>query len=171
MYYVETTTPEQGQLVLSQLVTLLQDTVASGASIGFLPPLSEEEAREYWTSVLEDIAQKKRVLLIARSGTQVVGAVQLELATKANAQHRVEVQKLCVLQSERRRGVGWLLMESIEPVARECGRTLLVLDTRAGDDAERLYRRLGYIEAGGIPAYARSASGALDATIFFYKLL
>ena len=171
MYYVETIIPEQGQIILSELVTLLQDAVASGASIGFLPPLSEEEAREYWTSVLEDIAQKKRVLLIARHSAQVIGAVQLELATKANAQHRAEVQKLFVLQHERRRGIGRRLMEAIEPIARERGRTLLVLDTRLGDNAERLYRKLGYIEVGIIPSYAQDATGTLDATIIFYKLL
>lgn len=171
MYSLETIIPEQGHVILSELVALLQDAVASGASVGFLPPLSEEEARAYWTSVLEDITQKKRVLLIARHSTQVVGAVQLELATKANAQHRAEVQKLFVLQRERRRGIGQLIMETIEPIARERGRTLLVLDTRLGDHAERLYRKLGYVEVGIVPSYAQSATGTLDATITFYKLL
>jgi GNAT superfamily N-acetyltransferase len=171
MYSLKTVTPEQGQTILPQLVTLLQDAVASGASIGFLPPLSEEEARAYWTAVLEDIAHKKRVLLIARHSTQVVGTVQLEFATKPNAQHRAEVQKLLVLQRERRHGIGRCLMEAIEPLAREHGRTLLVLDTRLGDDAERLYRKLAYIEAGIVPSYARNAEGTLDSTIIFYKLL
>jgi acetyltransferase len=171
MYHIETIIPEQGQDILPELVILLQDAVASGASVGFLPPLSEEEAQEYWTSILEDIAQKKRVLLIARHSTYVVGAVQLELATKPNARHRAEVQKLFVLQHERRRGIGRLLMEAIERIARELGRTLLVLDTRSGDHAERLYRKLHYVEAGIIPSYAQNARGTLDATIIFYKLL
>ena len=171
MYHLETILQEQGHVILPELVTLLQDAVASGASIGFLPPLSEEEAREYWTAVLEDIPQKKRVLLIARHSTQVIGAVQLELATKANALHRAEVQKLFVLRHERRHGIGRLLMEAIEPIAREHGRTLLVLDTRLGDHAEHLYRKLGYVEVGIIPSYAQSVTGTLDATIVFYKLL
>lgn len=171
MYSLETISPMQGQVILAELVTLLQDTVASGASVGFLPPLSEEEAQAYWTAVLEDLAQQKRVLLVARHATRVVGAVQLELATKANAQHRAEVQKLFVLQQERRRGIGRLLMEAIEPIARERGRTLLVLDTRLGDHAERLYRKVGYVEVGTIPSYAQSATGTLEATIIFYKLL
>ena len=171
MYHLETILPGQGQVLLPELVTLLQDAVASGASVGFLPPLSEEEAQEYWTAILEDIAQKKRVLLIARHSAHVVGAVQLELATKPNARHRAEVQKLFVLQHERKRGIGRLLMEAIEPIARERGRTLLVLDTRLGDHAERLYRKLGYVEAGIIPFYAQNAAGTLEATIIFYKLL
>lgn len=171
MYSIETILPEQGQVLLAELVTLLQDAVASGASIGFLPPLSEEEAREYWIAVLEDVAQQKRVLLVARSAQHIVGAVQLELATRPNARHRAEVQKLFVLQQERQRGIGRLLMEAIEPTAREHGRTLLILDTRLGDNAERLYRKLGYKEVGIIPSYAQNAAGTLEATIIFFKLL
>lgn len=84
--------PEQGQVLLPELITLLQDAIASGASVGFLSPLSEVEAREYWISVFEDIAQQKRVLLIAHHSELVVGAVQLGFATKPNARHRAEVQ-------------------------------------------------------------------------------
>lgn len=171
MYHIETILPEQGQTMLPELITLLQDAVASGASIGFLPPLSAEKAREYWMAVLEDIARQQRALLIARHSAHIVGAVQLEFATKPNARHRAEVQKLFVLQHERKRGIGRLLMEAIEPIARERGRTLLVLDTRLGDHAERLYRKLGYVEAGIIPFYAQNAAGTLEATIIFYKLL
>ena len=171
MYHIETITPEQGQIILPELIALLQDAVASGASIGFLPPLSAEEARYYWISVLEDVAQQKRVLLVAYDAQHVTGAVQLELATKPNARHRAEVQKLFVLEQERKRGTGRLLMEAIEPSARELGRTLLVLDTRLGDNAERLYRKLDYKEVGIIPSYAQNAAGMLEATIIFYKLL
>jgi hypothetical protein len=51
------------------------------------------------------------------------------------------------------------------------GSMSLVLDTRLGNSAEQLYRKLQYREAGIIPSYARSAEGTLDATIIFYKLL
>ena len=101
----------------------------------------------------------------------MVGTVQLELATKPNARHRAEVQKLMVLQSQRGQGIGKLLMEAIEGVAQEHNRMLLVLDTRQGDTAEQLYRKIGYVEAGIIPSYARNAAGSLDATVLFYKLL
>ncbi len=171
MYQIETVVPNQSQAILPELISLLQDAVASGASVGFIPPLSEEEAREYWNSILEDITQKRRVLLIARNAENIVGAVQLELAAKPNARHRAEVQKLFVFQHQRKLGIGQLLMEAIELIACELGRTLLVLDTRLGDNAERLYRKLGYVEVGIIPSYAQNATGTFDATIVFYKLL
>ena len=56
-------------------------------------------------------------------------------------------------------------------MARERGRSLLVLDTRVGDHAERLYRKLHCVEAGIIPSYAQKAGGMFEATILFYKLL
>src|SRR5258708_1473735 len=154
--------PEEGPLVLPELIHLLQDTVASGASVGFLPPLNDEDAHHYWSEVFQDLAQGTQVLLVAREAGQIVGSVQLALASKPNASHRAEVQKLFVLQTQRRRGTGRALMQTIEQVALEHGRMLLVLDTRQGDAAEQLYRKLAYIEAGVIPAYARNATGELD---------
>jgi len=62
-------------------------------------------------------------------------------------------------------------MRRLEDLARERGRVLLVLDTREGDAAELLYQKLGYTVAGVIPGYARSASGALDGSVFYYKHL
>ena len=168
---VDILTAEQGHAALPELNTLLIDTVTRGASIGFLPPLSEEESSAYWNSVLDKVAQQTVVLLVARQEGKVIGTVQLELATKPNARHRAEVQKLMVLQSQRGQGISKLLMGAIEGVAQEHKRTLLVLDTRQGDVAEQLYRKIGYIEAGVIPSYARNAEGALDATVLFYKLL
>jgi ribosomal protein S18 acetylase RimI-like enzyme len=69
----------------------------------------------------------------------------------------------------RRNGIGRLLMQRAEERAKQDGRSLLVLDTREGDPSNHLYTSLGYIRAGRIPNYAKSASGELDATIFYYK--
>jgi acetyltransferase len=168
---IEQLTADQAVAVLDDLVELLQDSVASGASVGFLPPLQTDAARDYWEGLLADIGDGARVLLVARDNGRVIGSVQLELASKANARHRAEVQKLMVHTRARGQGTGRRLMEAIEAAAHAAGRTLLVLDTRQGDVAERLYARHGYIHAGVIPNYARSAEGTLDATVFFYRLL
>ena len=45
-----------------------------------------------------------------------------------------------------------------ENVARECGKTLLVLDAVTGGDAARLYERMGWVRVGDIPDYALLAS-------------
>lgn len=53
--------------------------------------------------------------------------------------------------------------------ASRAGKTLLTLDTRAGDAAENLYRALGWYEAGRIPGYALNADRTPCDTIFFWK--
>lgn len=162
----------EARAALNELTRLLQDAVAGGASLGFLAPLEDVVVRNYWRDVIANVEQGSRVLLVARAEDgAVVGAAQLDLGTMPNGSHRAEVQKVCVLRSARGQGIGRHLMLAVEDAARAQRRTLLVLDTRQGDVAEGLYRKLGYIEAGVIPAYARSSSGALDASVFFYRTL
>ena len=155
----------------ADLCALLIDAVDSGASVGFLPPLSAADAQGYWEGVRRALHGGGRWLFGAFSGGRLVGSVQLDLAGMANGSHRAEVMKLFVHRSARRQGVARALMLAIESQARAAGRTLLVLDTRHGDEAERLYRALGYVQAGVIPRYARSASGELAPTIIMYRWL
>jgi acetyltransferase len=168
---IERISAEEEPIVLPHLIHLLQDAVASGASVGFLPPLSAEDAQQYWCTVFYEVAQGTCVLLAARDEGRIVGSVQLALAMKPNARHRAEVQKLFVFSSQRRRGIGRALMQAVERVALSRGRTLLVLDTRQGDSAEQLYLTLGYCKVGVIPAYALGANGTLESTVIFYKTL
>ncbi len=149
----------------------MRDAVEGGASIGFVTPLAEDELDRYLDGRPRRRQRDSRIVLLARDGDDVLGMVQLELATKANALHRAEVQKLIVHSRARRRGLGTLLMTEIERVARERERTLLVLDTISGSEADPFYRGLGYLEAGSIPKYAAMPWGELAPTTVFYKEL
>jgi GNAT superfamily N-acetyltransferase len=154
------------------LVALLRDAVESGASVGFLPPLGDGEAAAYWATVTAGLREGSRIVLAARDDELgLVGSAQLELAMRANASHRAEVSKVMVHRRARRRGVGRALMLALEDHARQLLRTTLILDTRQGDPSEVLYRAVGWTFAGAIPDYARSATGTLDATALYYKLL
>lgn len=168
---IDRVSERESTAIIPQLTDLLQDAVDSGASVGFLPPLSSEVAEDYWDGVLREVAQGSRVLLIASEGDEIMGAVQLELANRQNALHRAEVQKLFVHRRFRNRGIARLLMSEVESAARDAGRTLLTLDTQRGGAAERLYAKYGYTLAGIIPQYARDADGILHDTVVFYRLL
>jgi ribosomal protein S18 acetylase RimI-like enzyme len=162
---------EQATQVLPDLIALLRDAVDGGASIGFLPPLSAQEAEAYWREVIDALKKPYRIMLIARSDGAVAGTVQLNLESRANGRHRAEVMKLIVHSAQRRRGIAQALMQAIEAEARKAKRTTLVLDTRAGDAAEPLYLKLSWIAAGKIPRYAANADGSVDPTVIMYKLL
>lgn len=155
---------------LDDLVRLLCNAVDDGASIGFYPPpLAADEARYYWRGVLSDM--DSRLVLAALEDQRVIGAVQIKRETRRNGNHRGEVQKLMVHTNYRRRGIAAALMDAAETAARQHGLSLLVLDVVAGAPAELIYQRAGFIEAGRIPAYARSASGELETTVLYYRLL
>ncbi|MBH5318977.1 GNAT family N-acetyltransferase [Paenibacillus sp. GSMTC-2017] len=152
---------------VDSLSELLIQVVEDGASIGFLPPMMHSEAIAYWNQVVSP----EVILFVAKMDDRIIGSVQLHLCTKQNGGHRAEIAKLMTHPDYRRKGIGRNLMEQAARRATDEGRTLLVLDTREGDPSNDLYTSLGYLEAGRIPDYAKSASGKLDATVFYFKKL
>ena len=160
--------PAAAERLLDDLVGLLCDAVAGGASLGFLLPLERAEALAYWESVALAMRAGRRDLLVALADQRLVGAVQLDLEPRANGRHRAELMKLMVLRTARRRGIGRALMCAALDTARAAGRSLVLLDVRAGDPAEALYRELGFIRIGEVPRYARSPDGRLAASRFYY---
>ena len=92
-------------------------------------------------------------------------------AVPENQPHRADIAKMLVHRSARRQGLGALLMRAAEEAALAAGRTLLVLDTVTGADAERLYERMGWTRVGVVPDYALWPDGRLCDTTFFYKRL
>lgn len=154
---------------LEGLAAVLADCVAGGASVSYLAPFSHEDARAAFAGFAADAANGRRLVLAAFAGGELVGTVQVVLATPPNQPHRGEIAKLLVHRSARRRGVAQVLMEHAEAAARAQGKTLLVLDTVTGDAAERLYTRLGWTRVGVIPGYALYPDGRPCDTTVFWK--
>jgi GNAT superfamily N-acetyltransferase len=162
---------ERFEGAVADLAEILFDAVDSGASVGFVRPFTREDAAAWWRSLGVDVTKGQVVVLTALARGRVVGTAQLRLAQLPNSRHRAEVAKVLVHRNARHQGIASGLMSAIERVAREHGRTLLVLDTIAGSDAERLYLRLGWTRLGEIPHYAGMPDGSLAPTVVFYKEL
>lgn len=158
------------QAQLRGLAAVLADCVDGGASVSFMHPLSDERAQAFWRNVAAGVASGERALLVAEDEEGILGTVQVVLAQPENQPHRGEVAKMLVHRRARRRGVGGLLMKAAEQVARERGKTLLVLDTSSAD-AERLYERSGWVRVGSIPGFALLPQGEPCDTTFFYREL
>ena len=153
------------------LAELLIDCVDGGASVSFMHPLSAENALAFWRGVADGVARGDRALLVAEDDAGIVGTVQLVLAQPDNQPHRADLAKMLVHRRARRQGLGEALMQAAEHLARDCGKSLLVLDTVTGSDGERLYARLGWQKSGVIPGYALRPRGGLCATTYFYRML
>lgn len=158
------------EAALHALAAVLVDCVEGGASVSFMSPLSHERALAWWRGVAEGVALGVRALLVAEDAQGIVGTVQLVLAQPENQPHRADVSKMLVHRRGRRRGIGQALMRAAEGVARDEGKTLLVLDTGSAE-AERLYERGGYVSAGVIPGYALWPQGGPCDTRIYYRAL
>jgi GNAT superfamily N-acetyltransferase len=156
---------------IDALAELIVDCVEGDASVSFMHPLAPEKARAFWRRVAASVAAGEKALLVAEDNAGIVGTVQLALDQPENQPHRADLAKMLVHRRARRQGLGAALMEAAEEAARACGKTLVVLDTIPGSDAERLYRRLGWLEVGTIPDYALLPRGGLSPTRVFYKAL
>ncbi len=156
---------------LTGLADVLMDCVAGGASVSFMASLSRDEAETFFRNIFSEVRQHKRILLAAFTDSQLVGTVQIVTATPPNQPHRADIAKLLVHGSARGQGIGRRLMQEVEQVSRRAGKTLLVLDTVAGDVAEGLYTSLGWTRVGVIPRYALYPDGRWCDTTIFYKQL
>jgi GNAT superfamily N-acetyltransferase len=159
------------EAAVAALAGLLIACVEDGASVGFMAPLTPARAEAFWRRVAADTAAGARALLVAEAAGRVVGTAQLALALPENQPHRADVAKVLTHPAARRRGIGAALMRAVEAEARAEGRTLLVLDTVSGSDADRLYARLGWTRAGEIPDYALWPDGRPCATTVFWRRL
>jgi GNAT superfamily N-acetyltransferase len=119
--------------------------------------------------VAEDVTAGKRALLVAEDGGGLCGTVQLILDLPENQPHRADLAKMLVHRRARRQGLGAALLKAAEATARDCGRTLLVLDAVTGGDAARLYERLGWVRVGDIPGYALMPQGGFCGTTVYYR--
>jgi acetyltransferase len=151
-----------------ELGSLLAGIVDSGFPLGFLAPLSRDEAERYWTSLAEELRVGSRVLLVASLRDRIVASGQLAFPPWTNARHRAEVQKVFTSGTFRGRGLGLRMMRALHETALQCGRSLVTLNTRHGGYAESFYRQLGYQVIGTTPGYYRDASGRRTDNIALY---
>jgi GNAT superfamily N-acetyltransferase len=156
---------------LEGLTDVLIDCVEGGASVSFLAPLRRARALAFWRRVADGVAAVERALIVAEDERGLCGTVQLVLAQPENQPHRADLAKMLVHRRARRRGLGAELMRAAESTARECGKSLLVLDTVTGGDAARLYERLGWVRVGDIPNYALWPGGGYCGTTVYFREL
>jgi GNAT superfamily N-acetyltransferase len=151
------------------LCEVLADCIKGGASLGFMLPFEPTDAAGYWRDIATEVEKGGIILAVAEIEGRVVGTVQVGLASKPNQPHRGDLMKLLVHSSARGLGLSRKLMETVEAEAASRGRTLLVLDTATGSDAEAVYPRLGWQRVGVIPDYALWPQGGFCDTTLFYK--
>jgi GNAT superfamily N-acetyltransferase len=154
---------------LESLADVLIDCVDGGASVSFMSPLTRERALAFWRRVADSVDAQERALLIAANSEGVCGTVQVIWDLPENQPHRADLAKMLVHRRARRQGVGAALVSAAEHVARQRGKSLLVLDTVTGSEASRLYERLGWRRVGDVPGFALMPNGDPCSTTYYYR--
>jgi GNAT superfamily N-acetyltransferase len=164
-------TPGEALAQLDALAAVLADCVDGGASVGYMAPFSQADARAAFEAFVGDAEEGRRIIFAAFVGGELIGTAQLVVGVPPNQPHRADVARVLVHRSARRRGIAQRLMEQLEQEARTEGKTLLVLDAVTRGDAARLYDRLGWNTVGVIPNYALFPDGRFCDTTVFWKAL
>lgn len=168
---IDVVDPAEFPGLCDRLGEVLADSVASGAGVNCLLPFSAADGAAWWRAQAGDVAEGRRVVLVARDAGEVVGTISIHRAQPPNHAHRAELNKLLVNSSDRRRGVATRLLAAAETHARQLGLRLLTLDCVTGGPDEGLYRGLGYVAVGSIPGYALSPTGEPRDATFMYLAL
>ena len=151
------------------LITLLQDSVASGASVGFLPPLTETGAR--LLAGHRDGAGRGQPPALGRFPATPAGRRPPALAVhQGQWPSPRRGGKTDGAQSPPWQGVGSALMASMEQGAKEAVQPAGA--RHPGGRCRFPPLSPARLPGGGPdPRLARSADGTLAATLFFYKQL
>lgn len=160
---------EAAEHALDDLCEVLSDCINGGASLGFMLPFQPQDGRDYWRGVVDAVRLGQTILAVGEVEGRVVATVQVGLASKPNQPHRGDLMKLLVHRDARGLGLSRKLMDLVEQEAARRGRSLLVLDTATGSDAEAIYPRFGWQRVGVIPDYALWPQGGYCGTTLFYK--
>ena len=138
------------------------DRLRGGRRLGELHAPADARSRAWRSGAASPTGSPagRRALLVAEDAQGLCGTVQLVFDLPENQPHRGDLAKMLVHRRVRRQGLGAALMRAAEATARECGKTLLVLDAVTSGDAARLYERLGWTRVGDIPGYALMPAAA-----------
>lgn len=153
-----------------QLARILFDSVVNGASVGFLMPFTLADADNYWLKINRQLNDDHQLWVVIVDNV-IVATAQLIISDSINGRHRAEIAKLLVLPEYHGQGIASKIMSALEKAARDCGISLLILDTQTGSDAEKIYLHLEWHKVGEIPEYALNPAGTAYSTSYFYKLI
>ena len=112
-----------------QCITAAPYTIAT-----FLPPLDTPSMEQWWESRFQEAVDGLRTVIMQLAQNKVTGEeelagyVMLGKPISQTGPFRGIVEKLLVSPRHRRKGIAKRLMEKLEDVARESGRTLLASD-------------------------------------------
>lgn len=125
--------PQTQRSLLPQLVNLHAACIEQDNTIAtFLPPLNHSKMLDWWSQRADEVAQGTRDIVMCyvqsdeSQSPALGGFVTLAKPPSDTGPFRATVEKLLVSPAHRRLGIAKLVMEKVEELAAEKGRTMIV---------------------------------------------
>ncbi|QGK69209.1 GNAT family N-acetyltransferase [Allosaccharopolyspora coralli] len=131
----------------------------AGGAVGFRPSDPLEKVREAAAKVVDDVSQRRAFLITVGRDRELVGAAVLTPQSLPARAHTGELSWLMVDPDLQGTGWGRQLHDAVLAQAQAVGLTQLELITRSGQDLERYYEALGWVERGRWPGAVRLDDG------------
>ena len=80
-----------------------QDALHSGMALGALDSMGRAALERSYRDTVAALDERERILLVAETGSELVGMAQLAFSRATNADHRAEVQRVGVASKARGR--------------------------------------------------------------------
>ncbi len=153
--------PAVSPALRDDVLALWADVSNAGGSVGFVPPVTEDDIRPELVRHLVAMAEGRTRLLVGRDGTGAVAATAFTTYnTHRLMRHWVWLYTVMVHPRHQGRGYGRdLLAAAADAVAQWDGIEAIRLTCRGGLGLERFYGSCGYKEVGRIPGAIRVAPG------------
>lgn len=147
-------------LELEAIRGLLNATIERDDVVGFVSPIASAD-HPYLLGLRHAVNTGAIACLAGFDGGSLVGMIHVKKDGQPNCRHRAELCKCMIHPRYRGRGI---LQQGLKHLLEYCRREnleVVTLDVRKGSRAEVFWRRLGFIEYGSLPDYARVDSQPL----------
>ena len=139
---------------LQDLCDATVDAIEAGGGFGWLSPPPRDTLERYWQGLM--LIPDRRVF-VARLDGLIAGSIQLHLNPRNNEAQAMlgRVTSAFIASWARGKGLGHMLIDTVEADAQTIGLRALTLDLRETQtNAIRTYESLGYTRWGTQPQYA-----------------
>lgn len=189
IHVLSPSTPEL-EAIISDIVYLHGECIVNDNTMAtFLPPLSIDKIRQRWQTLVNQISDKQRIIIVnvsnikdrvreipnykspfpsedhremLKDDLEVSGVITLYMEPAETYSFRGSVAGFTTSGYHRGSGIGKSLMRELEAQALKHGRWNLMLETTVGTPAVEVYKRLGWREVGFVKDFAYRTTGDGD---------
>ncbi|ROS05513.1 L-amino acid N-acyltransferase YncA [Sinobacterium caligoides] len=138
-----------------QLVYMANTVAKKEKTVGFASTLNEEQAQSYINGIKGLLGKSSEGFFVARFEGKIIFHVLISFKADPNNKHLAYASKAIVAPEFRGKKI---IQKALHYVCEKCeekGSSILLLDARIGTPAEALWKRMGFIEWGVLPGYAK----------------